>query len=340
MLAIVVQPPTRAVISCLLLSCVACKPVPIPPHSTSKPTRTLASGSSTAAAKPAAPGFSSGKPETLSPPEPSDSAVASAPHSNTATPSVACQEPHTLSLLEHDAAAIALAHDPLDAPVAWLDTAYSESTESETLRVGVLTFSQEGAENTLVVRQDGKQLWRSTFGFVPGGVLSISVSPNGTLVQRKYSRGGVEFFAAQSGRHLFNAGRAVQVAPDATFAIDPPDFEGMFTRFNRAEVMKHTFFPKLTHKMLVKLPLPVRRELKSDSLSPSSFGVAICSASSLYAISFPTTELAVYRSADDSKLASYANPGPGYPTFSKTGRFIVVSDFPDDDQARVFQLLP
>ena len=235
---------------------------------------------------------------------------------------------------------MALAHDPLDAPVAWLDTALSDGSESDILRLGTLTFSQEGAENTLVVRQDGKQLWRSTFGFVPGGVLGISISPNGTLVQRTYSRGGVEFFAAQSGRHLFNAGRSVQIAPDTTFAIDPPDFEGMYTRFNRAEVIKHTFVPKLTHKMLVRLPIPIGRELKSDRLGTSSFGVAICSTSSLYAISFPTTELAVYRRSDDSKLASYANPGPGYPTFSRSGRFIVVSDFPDDDKARVFQLNP
>ena len=288
------------IVSGLFIACIACRPAPT--HRGLPPARTVVPAS-----------------------------VAPLARQEQAGSSIACQEPHSISLLDPNAAATALAADPVAEPAGWLET-------DDSVRVGNRTFTQKGYDNTLVVKQDEKEIWRSTFGGVAGGFVSFSVSSNGSLVRRGYSRGGVEIFAAASGRRLADAGHGVKIAPDETFAIDPPDFDGPLTQFNRADVKKHTFVPKLTHKTLIRLPLPVRRELKDDSLSPSSFGVAICINSSLYAISFPTTQLAVYRSADDSLLASYANPGPGVPIFTKSGRLIVLDNSPD--KSSVFQLSP
>lgn len=316
------MPPHRisTVVWCLFVSCVASKQAPTHREFAPVPVDAAAPVAPLAAQGPAAP-------------------VTSIAAHDSPSSSVVCPESHSISLLDPNAALMALATDPVAEPVAWSEGTCCAGDDSDVVRVGTLTFTQKGDDNTLIVTQDGKELWRSTFGMVAGGIVGIGVSPKGGLVQRGYSRGGVELFAAQSGRRLAHAGRAVQVAPDETFAIDPPDFEGSLVRFNRAEVTKHSFVPKLTHKTVARLPIPVRRELKDDSLSPSSFGVTICATSSLYAISFPTTELAVYRSADDAKLAAIANPGPGVPTFSKSGQLIVIGNGVDD-KPRVFQLKP
>ena len=251
----------------------------------------------------------------------------------------ACIEPHSITRLDPHSASKALLSDPLPAPTTWRSAPCCEPGTSSTVRDGNRTFTQGGLDNTLVVEEGGEELWRSTFGLVAGGFVTVLLSPHGTLVRREYSRGGVELFAAESGLLLANLGHGVQVAPNESFALDPPSFEGADPSFNRAEVLKHDLVPKRAPKAVVRLPLPVGSPVEDGRLSSSSFGVAIGPTSTLYAVSFPSTELGVYRSSDDTKLARFDNPLPGVPQFSKSGCLIAVSG--DGDEApTVFRLAP
>jgi hypothetical protein len=241
-------------------------------------------------------------------------------------PDARCVAPRAIVRLDTKEGATELARDP-EAPSNW------RLSDGSQLRVGARTYALDDADGTLIARQGSTEIWRAPCHPIAGGALDLATSPNGAVIARRYSRGGVELFDGASGRLVATASREVEVSPDERTLLDPPAIGFATGRFETADVRKIDVARGVAKKVIT-LPLPVGREVDDNP----SFGVAFCATSALYAVSFPTTEIAVFRAEDDVKLATLAKPGPGRPVFSRSGHLLVTRD--PNDSVTVFRLLP
>jgi len=174
------------------------------------------------------------------------------------------------------------------------------------------TMSMMGA---ISVTEKELTLWTVPEMPVAGGGFDLMLSPKGSFVVRLYSRGGLELFDAKNGHRLQTIGTGVP-SPDDSFVIDLPTIPFGLSEWNHRDVRFVPMDPSKPARRLVELPL-------QNSVYPA-FGAAICRTGTIFAISFPTTELAVYRTSNLQKLASIENPGEGKPEFTRSGRQILL----------------
>jgi hypothetical protein len=122
---------------------------------------------------------------------------------------------------------------------------------------------------------------------------------------------------AKSGHVLGTAG-AFAYAPNDAYAIEVPILGDTASPVDgTASVSTVVFLEPLVRREVTRVPNEEPQEY-------FEFGAAICPNAATFAVSFATTELAVYRARDGRKLASIPTPGNGSPVFSRSGRFVAL----------------
>ncbi len=227
-----------------------------------------------------------------------------------------CAEPTSLAQVGNDV----LASDPA-APIEWVRGSSDHLRIKRDAREYAMT-----PEGAITASEDGKALWTVPPLQVAGGAFGLMLSPSGGIVVRNFSRGGLELFSANDGRLLRKVGDAVP-SPDDTFVLELPRIPFALDAWDHVDVRFVPLDPEKPIRSIATLPLKQGEHPK--------FGAASCATSTLIAVSFPT-ELAVYRARDLVKLAVVANPGPGAPTFTRSGRYIVLED--DEKPRATFEL--
>jgi hypothetical protein len=197
-------------------------------------------------------------------------------------------------------------------------------------RVDDVTFAIDNEHppySDLVATSGGKERWRAKGYMVAGGGFGVQVSQRGTLVMRVYSRGQSELFDARTGRRLGEVGRALELSPDETFAIDipvPHPFTGAWARKDIAKL-------KIGDGALSSTSIATLTLSDGDSsdgrgaamaFRPAA-SVAISPDSRLIAILHLAT-LTVYRASDVSRLATIDGIPNGVLHFTNSGQIITI----------------
>lgn len=233
-----------------------------------------------------------------------------------------CVEPTTLSPVLEGRVAEILANDPEAAP-AWRRGKDDHLTIAHDARVYSMSL-----EGSIAATEGGKPLWKVPEVQVAGGAFGLMLSPKGSVVVRQFSRGGLELFDANDGRRLREVG-AAEPSPDDRFVLELPRIPFGLEAWDHDDVRYVPLDPKLPVQSIVKLPLKTGEY--------PQFGATVCATGALFAVSFPTTALAVYRTSDLQRLASLPTPGPGVPAFTRSGRYLVLREH--DNVRAMFELV-
>ncbi len=229
-------------------------------------------------------------------------------------PAVTCAEPTAL-------APVANVSDP-ESELAW-----RRGEDPSSIKDGAREYAIT-AEGAITAREAGKELWRVEAQPVAGGAFGLMLSPAGRVVVRQFSRGGLELFDVNDGRLLRKVGAAVP-SPDDRFVLELPRVPFALEAWDHDDVRYVPLDPARPVQSIVKLPLKQGEH--------AEFGAAVCSTGTLIAVSFATTELAIYRTSDLQRLAAASSPGPGVPVFTRSGRYVVLRE--KDKPRAIFELV-
>ena len=241
-----------------------------------------------------------------------------------------CFEPKTIVKRDVKTAKATLASDPLT-PTGWHDW----QTDDEKMIVHFSARTYEVVDALTIVATEGaKEVWRTRVD--PLQVIAVGVSPAGRVVAVKYLRGFEwQLLDATTGASLTRAQPGVLFAPDDSFALEVPRADRTMDEANAVyatpSVVTWTLDASSKPTVLENLPL-------KDDTDDAAFGGEICPTGATIVVSFPSTELAVYRAKDGAKLASIAKPGDGSPVFSRSGRFVALMT--EGHESTLFELLP
>lgn len=254
-----------------------------------------------------------------------------------------CFEPRAIVRRDDLAGAGALlAGDPLTA-----STMHHEPGDDDVVvHFGPRTYRLADDDPCTVVAVNGEvELWRRPNPDVTHQVIDLSISPaGGVLVATFMGQFPVRLVDTGTGRVLLaDAEPNLLFAPGDAFALEVPQpdvlmDEAAQTYDTHDVVLLELSNPIVRHTVAT---LPLTEEWDAEGYPPwgSTYGAEICSTGATFVVSFPTTELAVYRAKDRAQLAAIASPGAGMPVFSRSGRFVALRD-EEQKITALFELLP
>ena len=248
------------------------------------------------------------------------------------TPTVGdCFEPKSIVRRDVKTAKETLAKDPRT-PTKWHDWATDDDPKM-VVRFGARTF-EVTPDFVIVANEASKELWRVQ---ATDQITGIGVTPAGRALGVQYLRSfRWELFDATTGRSLGHAQPNLLFAPADAFALETPRADRTMDEadgtYSTSVVSTWTLDDPGKATSLVTLPL-------KEETDDATFGAELCSTGATIVVSFPSTELAVYRAKGGAKLASIEKPGAGSPVFSRSGRCVVLVGS-DGNVSALFELIP
>lgn len=198
----------------------------------------------------------------------------------------------------------------------------------------ILTSDNSGKHHVVVEKDDVKI--GETFVPLPaGGTIGSTLSTTGKFIITRYSRSGPRLTRVTEPKTAVNLTWDAIISPDDTYALEPAHAHGFTIKLEHHRDIHKVAFDPPKQTVIARVPRSAhgidsdndRMKMNQDT------GVAICGTGAVYAISHKE-ELTVYRATDNAKLASFMNPGDGVPSFTRSGRFIVLG------AKQVFELTP